>query len=62
MELKFIIESLLFSAQKPLSARELRDILATAAGHAEGDEAVKSFKKVKEELVTAVLEELARGT
>jgi segregation and condensation protein B len=59
MELKFILESLLFSAQKPLSARELRDLLAAAAEHAEGDEAVKSFKKVKEELVTAVLEELA---
>jgi len=27
MELKFILESLLFSAQKPLSVKELRDIL-----------------------------------
>ncbi len=59
MELKFVLESLLFSAQKPLSARELREILAQAAEHAEGDEAVKAFKKVREELVTAVLEELA---
>jgi chromosome segregation and condensation protein ScpB len=59
MELKFVLESLLFSAQKPLSARELKDILAEAAQHAEGDEAVKAFKKVREELVTAVLEELA---
>ncbi len=31
MELKFILESLLFSAQKPLSPAELRDILAAAA-------------------------------
>jgi segregation and condensation protein B len=60
MELKFVLESLLFSAQKPLSARELREILAEAAAHAEGDEAVKAFKKVREELVTAVLEELAQ--
>jgi chromosome segregation and condensation protein ScpB len=27
MELKFILESLLFSAQKPLSVKELRDVL-----------------------------------
>jgi chromosome segregation and condensation protein ScpB len=27
MELKFILESLLFSAQKPLSVNELRDVL-----------------------------------
>jgi segregation and condensation protein B len=60
MELKFILESLLFSAQKPLSARELKDVLTEAAGHAEGDESVKAFKKVREELVTAVLEELAQ--
>ncbi len=60
MELKYVLESLLFSAQKPLSARELKDILSEAAEHAEGDEAVKAFKKVREELVTAVLEELAR--
>ena len=59
MELKFVLESLLFSAQKPLSARELREALAAAAEHAEGDEAVKAFKKVREELVTAVLDELA---
>jgi segregation and condensation protein B len=60
MELKFVLESLLFSAQKPLSARELRELLSEAAEHAEGDEAVKGFKKVREELVTMVLVELAR--
>ena len=31
MELKFILESLLFSAQKPMSVKELRDVLANAA-------------------------------
>ena len=30
MELKFILESLLFSAQKPLSVAELREVLAAA--------------------------------
>ena len=60
MELKFILESLLFSAQKPMSPRELRDVLATAAADAEGDETIKAFKKVKEEALVAALEELAR--
>jgi segregation and condensation protein B len=60
MELKNILESLLFSAQKPMSARELRDVLAEAALHAEGDETVKAFKKTKEEAITTALEELGR--
>ncbi len=60
MELKFILESLLFSAQKPLSIKEIRDALAAAPEHAEGDETVRAFKKTKEPEVTAALEELAR--
>lgn len=60
MELKFILESLLFSAQKPMSAHELRELLADAASKAEGDETVKAFKKVKEEALVAALEELMR--
>ncbi len=59
MELKFILESLLFSAQKPLSTKELRDLLAAAPSHAEGDETVRSFRKVKEDDVVAALEQLA---
>jgi segregation and condensation protein B len=59
MELKFILESLLFSAQKPMSTKELRDVLATAAANAEGDETVKAFKKVKEDDMVAALEQLA---
>ena len=31
MDLKFILESILFSAQKPLSVKEIRDVLANAA-------------------------------
>ena len=59
MELKFILESLLFSAQKPMSVKELRDLLANAATTEDADEAAKPFKKTKDEDVTAALEELA---
>src|ERR1041385_4082027 len=60
MELKYILEALLFSAQKPLSIKELRDVFAEAVEHAEGDETVRGLKKVKESQVSAALEELAR--
>lgn len=58
MELKFILESLLFSAQKPLSPSELRDIFATAAEQEDADATVKSLKKVKEGELNAALEQL----
>src|SRR5437899_7834849 len=60
MELKFILESLLFSAQKPLSVEELRDVLAAAAAEDDADATVKSLKKVKEDAVTTALEQLAQ--
>jgi segregation and condensation protein B len=60
MELKLIVESLLFSAQKPLSLKEVRDVFAAAPEHAEGDETVRALKKVKEPELTAALEQLAR--
>ncbi len=60
MELKFILESLLFSAQKPLSPAELRDIFAAAAGQEDADATVKSLKKVKEAELTDALEWLAQ--
>jgi segregation and condensation protein B len=60
MELKSILEAILFSAQKPLSLKELRDVFAGAVEHAEGDETVRGLKKVKEEQLSAALEELAR--
>ncbi|HTL74236.1 MAG TPA: SMC-Scp complex subunit ScpB [bacterium] len=59
MELKFILESLLFSAQKPLSVKELRDLFATAASAEDTTEEAKSLKKVKDDDVTAALEQLA---
>src|ERR1043165_939805 len=60
MELKFILESLLFSAQKPLSRAELRDILSNAAEAEDADAVAKTFKKVKESELTAALETLER--
>lgn len=57
MELKLILESLLFAAQKPMTVRELRDVLVAAVEHAEE---AKPFKKVKDEEITAVLEELVK--
>jgi len=57
MELKFILESILFSAQKPLHPRELRDLLAAAAEHGE---AARPFKKSRETDITAALEELQK--
>ena len=59
MELKFILESLLFSAQKPLSPAELREIFANAAEAEDADATVKSLKKVKEAEINAALELLA---
>jgi segregation and condensation protein B len=60
MELKFILEALLFSAQKPLSTKELKDIFATAPEHAEGNETVRGLKKVKESELESILEQLAK--
>ena len=60
MELKLILEAILFSAQKPLSLKELRDVFAAAVEHAEGDETARALKKVKESELTTALEELAR--
>ena len=60
MELKFILEALLFSAQKPLSLKEIRDVLAGATEHAEGNELVAALRKTKEDDLTAALEQLAK--
>jgi segregation and condensation protein B len=60
MELKFILESLLFSAQKPLSVAELQEVLAGAGAEEDSDVAVKAFKKVKESELAAALEQLAK--
>jgi segregation and condensation protein B len=58
MELKFILESILFSAQHPLSSKELREVLAGAAEQTE-DSAVKALKKTSLDAINTALEELA---
>jgi len=60
MELKHILEAILFSAQKPLSLKDLRDVFAAAVEHTKGDETVRGLKKAKEDDLTQALEELAR--
>lgn len=59
MELEFILESILFSAQKPLSTAELREVLQKAADETESAE-VRQYKKVKPELVETALNNLAQ--
>lgn len=59
MELKFILEAILFSAQKPLSPKELRDLFALAAEQSE-DVNVKALKKIKEDDLNTALEELVK--
>ena len=57
MELKFILEAILFSAQQPLNPKEIRELLAAAAEHA--DEA-KAFKKVPLDAIQDALENLEK--
>ena len=60
MELKYILEAVLFSAQKPLSLKDLRDVFAAAVEHGEGNEVARSLKKVKDSQLTSALEALAK--
>lgn len=59
MELKFVLEAILFSAQQPLTPKELREVLAVAVEHSE-DAEVKALKKAPVENITAALEQLQR--
>lgn len=60
MELKSILEVLLFTSQKPLSPHELRDVLSRAADEEGAEEGVKALKKTPTEQITAALEQLAQ--
>ncbi len=57
MELKDILEAILFSSLKPLSAKELQDILKQAGESGEGD--AKEFAQAKAKAITVALETLA---
>src|SRR5207237_4214735 len=53
MELKFILESILFSAQQPLTAKELKGLLTTAAQQEDAPTA-KTFKRTSADEITTV--------
>src|SRR5438093_10840466 len=57
MTLSRVIEALLFSAQKPLSIREI----TTAIKSAEGDDSPNEFSRVREAEVAAAFEQLKTG-
>src|SRR5947207_32292 len=59
MELKFILEAILFAAQKPLSLKEIREIFVHTAENS-SEPAAKPFKKVKEEELSSLLEQLLK--
>ncbi|HTD85649.1 MAG TPA: SMC-Scp complex subunit ScpB [Candidatus Binatia bacterium] len=59
MELKSILEAILFSAQHPLTAKDLRELMASAAEKSE-EPAPKEFRKVSTDQITESLEQLAR--
>jgi segregation and condensation protein B len=59
MDLKLILEAVLFSAQKPLSAKELKDVFSGAAEH-DNSEIVRGLKKAKESEISTTLETLAK--
>lgn len=54
LELKWVLESLLFAAQKPMTPKELRDLLVLAAQDEDAPEAAV-FRKVRESDVLAAL-------
>lgn len=59
MELKAIIEAILFNSQKPLSPKELRDVFSQTAENSE-EPFIKGLKKVKDEELIAALEVLVQ--
>jgi segregation and condensation protein B len=59
MELKFVLEAILFSSQQPLTGKELKELLARTADHQEDAEA-KLFKKVSLRAIEEALDTLAR--
>jgi segregation and condensation protein B len=55
MELKFVLESLLFAAQKPLSPQELREVLHRAAQEEDAIEAVRALQKTDPQTIEEAL-------
>ncbi|MSU64415.1 MAG: SMC-Scp complex subunit ScpB [Pedosphaera sp.] len=59
MELKLILEALLFNSQRPLQPSELRELLRNTAAQSD-DEVARSLKSTKEADIIAALEELEK--
>ena len=57
LELKNIVEAVLFAAERPLSVKEMRTIFAEATDE-ENPAAAESFRNVREAQIAATLEEL----
>ena len=57
MELKSLVEAILFAAQRPLSAKEIKTILAKPA-ECDDSEAARAFKRTSEAQISAALQEL----
>jgi segregation and condensation protein B len=60
LELKNIVEALLFAAERPLSIKEIRTIFAEATDE-ENPGVTESFRNVREAQIAAALEELKVG-
>jgi len=60
MELKFILEALLFAAQKPLRPKELREVLSAAATGESTPDAARAWRNSSEAEIEAALAQLAR--
>lgn len=58
MEPKSILEALLLSSQKPVSAKDLRQVFADTAAELKEDEQIQEFKSIKTNQITKLLEEL----
>ena len=59
MELKAILESILFAAEKPINPRQLRELFSAAAEQSD-DETAHAYRKVREEDLNTALEELEK--
>jgi segregation and condensation protein B len=59
MELKLILEAILFSAQQPLSPKQLKELLAEAASMSD-DSTVKGLKKTSTGSVEEALQQIER--
>lgn len=60
MDLKFILEALLFTSQKPLSVAELRDFLTQASNEEGAAEATRALRKLPSGRIEEALAELSR--